>query len=139
MIHACKTSTPTRTSKIRRNNPLSPYLNLITETRFSTVSYSSNLFYGFNLRRDTDSEILEDVVFRNLYASMYLCMESRRKLRSGKRGWMYHRWIGELGRAWLGAGIAWLIVIVIIWTAERREDGESCHLTVSLYHYPDGA
>lgn len=29
-----------------------------------------------------------------------------------------------MGRVWLGGGIAWSTVTVIIWKAERKEDGK---------------
>ena len=37
---------------------------------------------------------------------------------------MCQKWIGEMEKAWLGDGIVWSIVLVIIWKVERREDGK---------------
>ncbi len=46
---------------------------------------------------------------------------------------MCQKRIGEMDKAWLGDGIVWSTVLVIIWKAERREDGKLYHsLSISL-------
>ena len=40
---------------------------------------------------------------------------------------MCQKRIGEMEKAWLGDGIVWSIVLVIIWKVERREDGKFHH------------
>ncbi len=56
-------------------------------------------------------------------------------LRRGDRACPSQTWIGGAGRVWLAGGIAYSMVIVLIWTAGRNEDGElaafSCRMSLS--------